>query len=121
MIATPSEPLDLILTRITYDSCELEWNPPCDNGGGGESIIGYSIIGTPDDVSRDPSNTMDTIPDLTPNTIYIFSVSANNSLGFGDPAIVQCNTTGNSKTLLYILIIVNRNYFRFPYSSSWFH
>ena len=101
MIATPSNPVDLIVTRITYDSCELEWNPPSDNGGGGQVISHYSITGTHDDIniSDITGSTMYTRPDLTPNTIYTFNVSANNSLGFGDPAIVQCNTTGNSKTL----------------------
>ena len=100
MIASPSKPLDLILTHIRYDSCELEWNPPSDNGGGGQVISHYSVTGTPDDISRVTTTTMDTVPDLTPNTIYTFNVSANNSLGFGDAAIIQCNTTGNSKTLL---------------------
>ena len=99
MIATPSEPLNLILTHITHDSCELEWNPPSDNGGGGQVISHYSVTGTPDDISRVTTTTMDTISTLTPFTIYTFNVSANNSLGFGDPAIVQCNTTGNSKIL----------------------
>ena len=108
MIATPSEPLNLILTRITYDSCELEWNPPSDNGGGGQVISHYSITGTPDDINISYIiNTMITIPNLTPNTEYTFNVSATNSLGLGDPAIVQCSTTGNSKTLLLILIFVN--------------
>ena len=106
MIATPSKPLNLNLTRITYDSCELEWNPPSDNGGGGQVITHYSVTGTPDDISIITNNTMYTHPDLTPNTTYTFNVSANNSLGFGDPASVQCNTTGNSKILLQILIVV---------------
>ena len=96
MIASPSKPLDLILTRITYDSCELEWNLPSDIGD--QSISHYSIIGTPDDISNITEDTMITVMDLMPNTMYTFNVSANNSLGFGDSAIVQCNTTGNSKT-----------------------
>ena len=98
-LATPSEPVDLNLTRIRYDSCQLEWTPPSDNGGGGQVISHYSVTGTPDDISIITGNTMYTRQDLTPNTIYTFNVSANNSLGFGDPAVVQCNTTGNSKTL----------------------
>ena len=101
MIATPSEPVDLILTRITYDSCELEWTPPSDNGGGGQVISRYSITGTPDDISIITGSTMDTRPDLTPNTIYTFNVSANNSLGFGDPAIIQCITIGNIRHYKY--------------------
>ena len=101
MIATPSELLDLSVTRITYESCELEWTPPSDNGGGGKVISHYSVAGTPDDISIITGNTMYTRQDLTPNTIYTFNVSATNSLGFGDPAIVQCNTTGNSKILYY--------------------
>ena len=99
-LATPSEPVDLNLTRIRYDSCELEWNPPSDNGGG-QVISHYSVTGTPDDISSitDSDNRMYTRPDLTPNTAYTFNVRANNSLGFGDPAVIHCNTTGNSKTL----------------------
>ena len=95
MIASPSKPLDLILTRITFDSCELEWNLPSDIGD--ESISHYSIIGTPDDISDITGNTVITIMDLTPNTMYTFNVSANNSLGFGESASVQCTTTGNGK------------------------
>ena len=101
MIATPSELLNLSVTHITYESCELEWTPPSDNGGGGKVISHYSVAGTPDDISIITGNTMYTRQDLTPNTIYTFNVSATNSLGFGDPAIVQCNTTGNSKILYY--------------------
>ena len=108
-IASPSEPLDLNLTGITYDSCELEWNPPSDNGGVGQVISHYSVAGTPDDISIITNSTMYTRPDLTPNTIYTFNVSANNSMGFGDPAIVQCYTTGNSKTIhykYYLLLLI---------------
>ena len=93
--APPSEPLNLNSTA-RYNSCELKWNTPSDNGGD-ESITGYNITGTPDDINSNPSIT---IHDLTPNTAYTFNVSARNSLGLGDPASVQCNTTGNSKTLL---------------------
>ena len=100
MIASPSEPLDLNLTRMTYNSCEFEWNPPSDNGGGGEVISHYRVTRTPDDISNITEDTMITITNLSPNTEYTFSVSTNNSLGFGDPDIVQCNTTGNSNTLL---------------------
>ena len=95
--ALPSEPLNLNSTA-RYDSCELEWNTPSDNGGGG---LQYSIIGTPDDINiSDIINTKITIPNLTPNTEYTFNVSATNSLGLGDPVSVQCSTTGNSKILL---------------------
>ena len=66
--------------------------------------MGYNIIGTPDDINiSDVTNTMITVAFLTPNTEYTFNVRARNSLGLGDPASVQCNTTGNSE----ILIIVN--------------
>ena len=95
IIALPTEPLDLSVTRITYNSCELEWNLPSDIGD--ESISHYSIIGTPDDISDITEDTMITIIDLMPNTMYTFNVSANNSLGFGESASVQCTTTGNGK------------------------
>ena len=98
--APPSKPLNLN-SIARYDSCELAWNTPCDNGGGDESIMGYSIIGTPDDINiSDITNTMITIPNLTHNTDYTFNVRARNSLGLGDPASVQCNTTGNSKIFI---------------------
>ena len=119
IIALPTEPSDLTVTRITYDSCELQWNPPSDNGGGGQVISHYSITGTPDDININHiNNTMITIHNLTPNTEYTFNVMAGNSLGLGDPASVQCNTTGNSKILLYINCC--HSCFHFPYSSSWF-
>ena len=95
IIALPTEPLDLNVTRITFDSCELEWNLPNDIGE--KSISHYSIIGTPDNISDITEDTMITISDLTPKTIYTFHVSANNSLEFGDSASVQCTTTGNGK------------------------
>ena len=70
---------------------------------------------------------MITIMELTPNTIYTFNVSANNSLGFGDSASVQCTTTGNGKNYKYINNYNYYNYtnccklcFHFTYSSSWF-
>ena len=97
IIGLPSEPLDLNVNHITFDSCELEWNLPSDIGGGGQVISHYSIIGTPDDISDITEDTMIKIHNLAPNTIYTFNVSANNSLGFGDSASVQCTTTGNGK------------------------
>ena len=100
LTAPPSEPLNLN-SIARYDSCELEWNTPSDNGEGDESIMGYNIIGTPDDINiSDVTNTTITIPNLKPNTIYTFNVRASNSLGLGDPVSVQCNTTGNSEILL---------------------
>ena len=95
IIALPTEPLDLNVTRITFNSCELEWNLPSDIGD--ESISYYSITGTPDDISDITDDTMIAIMDLIPNTMYTFNVSANNSLGSGESATVQCNTTGNGK------------------------
>ena len=95
IIALPTEPLDLSVTRIAYNSCELEWTPPSDIGD--ESISHYSITGTPDDIRNITEDTMITIMDLMPKTMYTFNVSANNSLGFGDSASVQCTTTGNGK------------------------
>ena len=118
IIGLPSEPLDLNVTRITFDSCELEWNLPSDIGD--ESISHYSIIGTPDDISDITEDTMITIMDLMPNTMYTFNVSANNSLGFGDSASVQCTTTGNGKNYKYKIVIVVNHVF-ISHSSSWFH
>ena len=83
----------------------LQWSPPSDNGGGDESIMGYNIIGTPDNISiSDVTNTMDTIPNLTPNTIYTFNVRASNSLGFGDDLVISCTTLGNGKLIDIIII-----------------
>ena len=118
IIALPTEPLDLSVTRITFDSCELDWNLPSDIGD--ESISHYSIIGTPDDISIITGSTMYTRPDLTPNTMYTFNVSANNSLGFGESASVQCTTTGNSKNYKYKIVIVVNHVF-ISHSSFWFH
>ena len=78
----------------------LQWSPPSDNGGGDESIIGYNIIGTPDNINiSDVTNTMYTILNLTHNTTYTFNVSARNSLGFGDDLIISCTTVGNGKLI----------------------
>ena len=82
----------------------LQWSPPSDNGGG-QAITQYSIIGTPDNISiSDVTNTMDTIPNLTPNTTYNFNVSARNSLGFGDDLVISCTTLGNGKLIDIIII-----------------
>ena len=35
--------------------------------------------------------------DLTPNTMYTFNVSANNSLGFGKELSIKCNTPGEGE------------------------
>ena len=95
----------------------LQWSLPSDNGGGGdEAIMGYNIIGTPD--NSDVTNTMDTIPNLTPNTIYTFNVSASNSLGFGDDLVINCTTLGNGKLIDYKIM----NYIiSVSNSSSWFY
>ena len=103
-VPTPPEPLPPNCTDVRNDSLILQWNPPSDNGGG-QAISQYSIIGTPGDINiSDVTNTMDTIPNLTPNTIYTFNVRASNSLGFGDDLVISCTTLGNVKLIDIIII-----------------
>ena len=98
ILASPSAPevSSPNCTNITYQSLVLQWNPPSDNGGG-ESITHYSITRTPDDISIITDTTMRNFSDLTPNTMYTFNVSANNSLGFGKELSIKCNTPGEGE------------------------
>ena len=102
--ARPSWPLLPTCTNITYQSLVLHWNPPSDDGGGGESISHYSVTGTHDSINNITNNTM-IILNLTPNTMYTFSVRANNSVGFGMETLVMCTTTGNGNKKSFCIII----------------
>ena len=73
----------------------LQWDLPTDNEG--ESISHYIITGSPnlsEEITEDMSLS---ITDLLPNTEYKFTISANNSVGFGNNTSINCTTLGESK------------------------
>ena len=97
--AAPSAPEPFVrnCTDITYQSFVLLWDPPSDNGG--EYISHYSVTGTPDDISNITDDTVlpFPFPILTPNTVYTFNISANNSVGFGEELSIECTTPGEGE------------------------
>lgn len=88
----PSAPQNLSVTKITENGVTLEWEEPKTDGG--SSIKGYIVE------KRDPhrrsythlAGTRDThqrVVRLSPGAGYVFQVSAENSVGIGDPAEIS--------------------------------
>ena len=94
-LAVPSPPNNLICTNITYQSVTLQWSPPTDNGG--ESISHYNITWSPNSDIKVTEDMSLSITGLSPNIEYMFTVSANNSVGFGNSTFTKCTTPGECK------------------------
>jgi YVTN family beta-propeller protein len=94
----PSTPTNLISTAISSSQINLSWNAPVSNGT--SPLIGYEIERS---VSGDAfsvlvlntGNTGTTYSDtgLSPNTTYVYRVSAINSVGTGDSSNTASATT----------------------------
>ena len=100
-LAVPSPPNNLICTNITSNSITLQWSPPTDNGG--TSISHYIVTWSPNSDIKVTEDMSLSITGLSPNTEYIFTVSANNSVGIGNGTSTKCTTQRECKKQYYIL------------------
>ena len=87
----------------------LRWDLPTDNGG--KNISYYNITWSHISVDKPNKDRSLPITDLLPNTKYTLTISANNSVGFGNNTSTNCITLGESKKvillfnfLIYILV-----------------
>ena len=91
----PSSPTDLTtsITNISSTNCDctVSWSAP---SSGGDTITGYTITGSPDNLSgiTDGSITTFTFTGLLVNTLYTFTVTASNRAGPSFPATVTVTT-----------------------------
>lgn len=83
----PTAPTQLRVTAVTPNSITLEWAASTDNVG----VVGYTISYGSSSVNA--TNTTATISGLSPNTTYIFTVTAKDAAGnVSSGAIVQGTT-----------------------------
>ena len=93
--SVPSSPTDLTtsITNISSTNCDctVSWSAP---SSGGDTITGYTITGSPDNLSgtTDGSITTFTFTGLLVNTLYTFTVTASNRAGPSFPATVTVTT-----------------------------
>ena len=97
-VAVPGPPNYLTCTNITYWSVTLQWSSPTDNGG--ESISHYFITWSPNSSEEITEDMSFPITDLSPNTEYTFTVSANNSVGIGNGTSMTCTILQESKKFI---------------------
>ena len=86
VLAAPSAPENLRVTKTTKDSANIEWKPPSDNGGA--KIRKYHVwltVEGSDDWKKvettDSYKTSTTVPKLEFNTKYLIGVTAENDVG----------------------------------------
>ena len=85
----PGAPRDLQVEAVSCNSIRVSWLPPNSSLSGGLPLISYKVCynGTElHNISRGEDKLEVDIPGLQPNTLYIISVSANNTLGWGEEA-----------------------------------
>ena len=101
----PSSPTGLATSIdtnfTTYMNCTVSWNIPSSNGGA--AITGYSITGSPDNLSAttNASTRTFTFTGLSGGTLYTFTVAATNIRGNSVPATVTVTTPGASDNTSY--------------------
>ena len=108
MLGRPSAPECLKVSKVTENSVTLKWSPPSQDGG--SKVKGY-IIEKRDTYRRvytqvgRTSNTEFRVPRLVEGNEYVFQVSAENSVGAGEPAEllqgVQAKSQYGRSTLSY--------------------
>jgi len=85
----PRAPQALHVQAVSCNSIRVSWLPPNSSHSGGLPLISYRVCynGTElYNISRGKHRVEIDIPGLQPNTLYAISVSANNSLGWGEEA-----------------------------------
>ena len=105
----PTAPKNLRVTKVTENSVSLAWDTP--EGDGGAPIKGYVIE------KRDPHRMMYThiastqnneyrVMRLSEGNDYVFQVSAENSVGVGEPAELAQGITAKSQFGEWILFFL---------------
>ena len=87
--SAPGAPQALHVQADSCSSIRVSWLPPNSSLSGGLPLISYRVRynGTElHNISRGEHKLEVDIPGLQPNTLYIISVSANNTLGWGEEA-----------------------------------
>ena len=92
----PSSPTALVTSidtdSSTYINCTVSWSAPTSNGG--TAITGYTITGSPDNLSgsTNASTRTFTFTELSSATLYTFTVTAINIVGTSVAATVTVTT-----------------------------
>ena len=90
----PSPPRSLYLSDLDTSSMTLGWKPPLENGG--SKITGYCVEKC-DELTDDwiwvaevnPFDTSYKLTDLKVDVGYLFSVTAKNCIGYGNPCLTN--------------------------------
>ena len=89
-------------------NCTLSWGEPFNNL---DPIVNYTVSCSgdvtcpPNFTTTDNTTRSYTITNLTPLTIYTFSVVATNSIGSGKAGEVNCSTPGKATILMYVYLV----------------
>ena len=86
----PSEPLNLTVAGVGYDSVALTWDKPANDGGA--NVTEYLITWGGQE-ARVAFDTAAVVHGLRESTAYTFEVSARNSMGYGPASRVDATTT----------------------------
>jgi hypothetical protein len=115
----PSSPINLLtsVTNITSTTCDctVSWSLPTSDGR--SPIIEYGITGSPGNLSgtTDPLTTTFTFTGLLLDTLYTFTVTATNIIGFSLPATVSVTTPTSPSSPTDLVTNINTN------SSTYIH
>ena len=95
-----------MITSTTSTSIAITWSTPANNGG--SAVTSYSVMvsgGTTSTTTTTMTST--TISGLTPNTMYIISVSAVNSAGSGSSVDMTETTLLSGECVIIYRIFPN--------------
>ena len=96
----PSKPQNLRVTKVTDNTVSLEWDEPATDGG---AMIKTYVIEKRDSHRHTYAHIGSTqstdfkVLRLQPGGEYVFQVSAENSVGMGDPAEIMQAITDKSQ------------------------
>ena len=96
-ITQPSFPRNVALRVVDHQRIEVSWDPPLDDGGAAVSYIvrrysGNSCLGVVTTYSAGGATTY-TVRNLSPNTLYSFTVVASNGTRTSNPSVCVATAT----------------------------